>query len=116
MINFVKVNGYAQMNIPVKDYESCYKLMKDDKTIGFGIINQNQENQIYIFVEEQERGKGYGDMLFSKMIEETKNKGYNKAQILFSRNNMPMVKIATNNGGEHISSDGDTVKYVVPAK
>ena len=116
MINFVKVNENAQINIPIKNYESCFKLMKDDKTIGFGTINKNIENQIYIFVEEPERGKGYGNMLFSKMLEETKNKGYNEAQISFNKNNMPMVKIATHNGGKHISSDGDTLKYVVSAK
>ena len=116
MINFVKVNEGTKINIPVKDYESCYKLMKDDKTIGYGTINQNEENKLYIFVDEQERGKGYGDLLFSKILEETKNKGYNEAQISFNRNNMPMVKIATHNGGIYISSDGDTVRYVIPTK
>lgn len=116
MINFVKVNEGTKINIPIRDYECCYKLMREEKTIGFGTINQNEENKLYIFVEEKERGNGYGDLLFSKILEETKNKGYNEVQISFNRNNMPMLKIASHSGGVHISSDGDTVRYVIPIK
>ena len=50
------------------------------------------------------------------MLEETKNKGYNEARIKFESDNIPMLKIATDNGAMHISTDGKDVKYVIPLK
>ena len=116
MINFVKANEEMPINLPIEEYDSCYKLVKDNETIGFGTINKNKENALFIFIQEEQRGNGYGKLLFSKMLEETKNIGYDQAKISFNRGNMPMLKIATDNGGLHISSDGDTVKYVIPIK
>lgn len=116
MISFEKVNEGIKNNIPVEDYDSCYNLVKDNQTIGFGTINKNKENEVFIFVQEQERGKGYGTLLFSKMLQETKNIGYDEAKIAFNRGNIPMLKIAIHNDGLQISSDEDSVKYVIPIK
>ena len=116
MIDFVKVNEGMKTNLPIEEYDSCYKLVKGDQTIGFGTINKNKENALFIFIREQERGNGYGKILFSKMLEETKNQGYKEAKIEFRKQNTPMLKIATENGGLHISTDGDTVKYLIPIK
>ena len=101
MINLIKETGE---NLQPEKYETCYKLVKDNQSLGFGTINKEQ------------RGNGYGKILFSKMLEETKKMGYDKVKITFSRKNEPMLKIATDNGGQQTSFDEDSVKYVFPLK
>ena len=70
----------------------------------------------YIFIDEEQRGKGYGKMLFSKIIEKSKELGWNEPKITFEKENIPMIKIAVDCGGILYSSDGAMVKYVIKVK
>lgn len=97
-------------------YEYCYKLVKDNQPLGFGTINKDKENALFIFINKEQRGNGYGKILFSKMLEETKNIGYNEVKIIFSKENTPMIKIADDNGGKQISADEGSIKYVFSLK
>lgn len=97
-------------------YEYCYKLVKDNQPLGFGTINKDKENALFIFINKEQRGNGYGKILFSKMLEETKNIGYDEVKITFSKENTPMLKIANDNDGKQISSDEDSIKYVFSLK
>ena len=112
MINLVRVED-IKPNLQIGEYDVCYKLVKDNQGIGYGTINKDKENQLFIYIDKQQRGKGYGKILFSKMLEETKNKGYQEVNIAFQKENIPMLKIADDNGGIQTSSDGDTFKYVI---
>ena len=116
MIKLIKSNKGLKTEVLPKEYESAYKLVKDDKTIGFGTINNDKENALYIYINEEERGNGYGKILFSKMLDQTKSIGCDRPQITFAKENIPMTKIAVDNGGTLISSDGETVKYRIPTK
>lgn len=116
MINLVKVKEETELNFPVENYERGYKLVKDEQTIGFGTINKDRENAFYIFINEEERGKGYGKILFSKILDESKNIGCNNPKVTFEKENIPMTKITVDNGGTLIWSDGEKVKYEISLK
>ena len=116
MINLIKVNKGDGPNLQIGEYDFCYKLVKDNEGIGYGTINKDQENQLFIFIDKQQRGNGYGKILFSKMLEETKNQGYNQVKILFEKENIPMQKIANDNGAQQISEDKNNVKYIISIK
>lgn len=114
MINLIKTDNLLDTETLPKKYEQGYKLVKDDQTIGYGTINKDRENAFYIYINEKERGKGYGKVLFSKILDETKKIGCDKPKITFEKNNIPMTKITVDNGGILISSNGETVKYQIP--
>lgn len=116
MIKLIKGGEEFNNVLPPKDYEQCYKLVEDDKTIGAGTINKDKENLMYIFVKQELRGNGYGKILFSKMLDEAKKIGYKEIPLTFPKENIQMVKIVNDNGGLHISTDEDEVKYVIPLK
>ena len=113
MINLIKENGE---NLQPEKYDYCYKLVKDNQLLGFGTINKDKENALFIFINKEQRGNGYGKILFSKMLEETKNMGYDEVKITFSKENEPMIKIVDDNGGQQTFADEDSVKYVFPLK
>ena len=114
MFDLIKIEGNLNPNLQIQDYDYCYKLVKDNQAVGFGTINKDKENALFIFIDKNQRGNGYGKVLFSKMLEETKNIGYNEAKIKFESDNIPMLKIATENGAKHLSTDGKEVRYVIP--
>lgn len=93
-------------------YDCCYKLMKGDQPLGFGTINKDKENALFIFINKEQRGNGYGKELFLKMLEETKKMGCNKVKIKFSKENIPMIKIAEGSKGKKVSEDQENIKYV----
>lgn len=107
----IKLIKEAEGNHQPEKYECCYKLMKGNQPLGYGTINKDKENTVFIFINKDQRGNGYGEILFSKMLDETKKIGFNEVKITFSKENAPMLKIATNNGGKQISSDEDSIKY-----
>lgn len=109
MIKLIKA---GDANPEAEEYEYSFKLVKDNQPLGFATINKDKENSIFIFINKEHRGNGYGKILFSKMLEETKNIGYDEVKITFSKENTPMMKIADDNGGKQASSDADSVKYV----
>ena len=113
MIKLEKINGKPKLD---REYEQYYKLIKDNEEIGYGTINKDQENAFYIFINEEQREKGYGKILFSKMLEESKEIGWTEPKITFEKENIPMTKIAVDNGAVLLSSDGAMVKYKIKLK
>ena len=116
MIKLIKMDEETTPNLQIGDYEHYYKLLRDNQGIGYGTINKDKENELFIFIDKNERGNGYGKVLFSKMLEETKNLGYKELKIQFDKENAPMKKIATENGGVETSKEGDNFKYIIPLK
>ena len=94
--------------------KNYFKLLKDSKMIGTAIIKQDEDDRLYIFIKKELRGNGYGKILFSEILKELKNRGYNDITIKFQKNNIPMLKIVTSNGGLHLSTDEQMVKYIIP--
>ena len=106
----------SEKSVHPEKYDYCYKLVKDNQPLGFGTINKDKENALFIFINKEQRGNGYGNILFSKMLDETKKIGFDEVKITFSKENTPMIKIASDNGGKQTFSDEDSVKYVFSLK
>lgn len=114
MIELVRVDKQIEKILDTVNYEFIYKLVKDNKIIGYGTINKDKENIMYIFIENELRGNGYGTLLFSKMIQEVKNIGYKEARVIFGKENIQMLKIVKNAGGLHLSTNERDVRYLIP--
>ena len=105
------INLISEESVHPEKYDYCYKLVKDNQPLGFGTINKDKDNALFIFINKEQRGNGYGNILFSKMLDETKKIGFDEVKITFSKENTPMIKIARDNGGKQIFSDEDSIKY-----
>lgn len=116
MPELVKVDKEIEQIRQIVDYEYIYKLVKDDKIIGYGTINKDKENLIYIYIEEGFRENGYGELLFSKMLEEAKQLEYKEVKVRFKYNNIQILRIVEKVGGLHLSSNENVVKYLIPLK
>lgn len=114
MLELVKVDKNINQIREIVDYEDIYKLVKDDKIIGYGTINKDKENIIYVFIEQDLRGNGYGKILFSEMIKIIEKLGYKDVKIIFKRENIQMLKITEKMGGLHLSSKEGEVQYLIP--
>ena len=114
MIELVEVDKKVDLILETADYEFLYRLVKDNTTIGFGTINKDKENAIYIYVEEDSRGNGYGKLLFSKILEEIKKKEIKEIKVKFYKKNIQMLKIVKGVNGLHISTNEDEVEYLIP--
>lgn len=114
MIELIKIDKKVDAILEIVDYETLYRLVKDNKTIGLGTINKDKENGIYIYIEENLRGNGYGKILFSKIIEEVKKKGLKEIRVTFNKENIQILKIVHGNRGVHLSTNKEKVKYLIP--
>ena len=116
MFKLVEGKDTFEKALPSVNFDKCFKLLKDDRPLGVGTINKDEENQIYIYIKQELRGNGYGKVLFSKMMDEAKKEGYHEVKVTFPKDNIQMVKIVDDNGGLQQSNDNNLVKYVIPIK
>ena len=116
MIELIKVDKNIDLISEVIDYKYIFKFVKDDKIIGCGTINNDTESNIFIYIEEELRGNGYGKLLFSKMLLETQKLGYKEVKLKFTKENIQMLKIVKHHGGLHLSTNADAEKYLIPLK
>lgn len=116
MVELIKVDKKIDLISEIVDYDFLFKLVKDDKTIGYGTINKDKENLIYIYIEEDFRGNNYGKFLFLKMIEEIEKLGYKEIKVKFPKENIQMLKVVKSAGGLHLSSNENEVKYIIKLK
>ena len=112
MIRMVEDDGIVKEKFPEGEY--CYKLLKDEEMIGVASINKDNEDKVYIFIKKELRGNGYGKFLFSEILKELNKKEYNDVIVKFEKENIQMLKIVKQNGGKHISTDKNIIRYVIP--
>lgn len=101
-------------NMKQDGFDSFYEFLDENQSIGIGAISKNADNQLYIFIKKDLRGNGFGKILFSKMVEEAKNQGFTKLNFAFLRKNTKILKTVVDNGGLHLSTNGEIVKYFLP--
>ena len=109
MFKLVEGKDTFEKALPSVNFNKCFKLLKDDRPLGVGTINKDEENQIYIYIKQELRGNGYGKILFSKMMDEAKK----EVKVTFPKDNIQMVKIVDDNGGVQQSTNNNQVKYVI---
>ncbi len=100
--------------------QTSYWLYDDNVPIGYGRIrhclNDNlRENSGHIgyAIRKTKRGKGYGNMLLSLLLDECKKFGISKVQIGANKNNIASNKIIVNHKGLLIRSSESKNFYLV---
>ena len=116
MFKLIEGKDTFEKALPSVNFDQCFKLLKDDRPLGVGTINKDEENLIYIYIKQELRGNGYGKILFSKMMDVAKKKGFEEIKLTFPKDNIQMVKIVDDNNGIQQSVIDDEVKYIVPLK
>ena len=103
------------LNLPVEFIE-IYELVKDDIAIGYGVINNDINNMVTIYILEKYRGNGYGKILFEQMLEKIKELGHKEIFLTFEKKNVKMKRIVSAKRALEISIDGNKITYVVPIR
>lgn len=114
MVNLSKMNEEAKIryNFPIDS--ECYILKKDEKTLGYSKIEILENNiDLFIFITEEERGNGYGKLLFKELLKIIKEKNINNFEISVPHNNLPLVRIIDSNKGIEVSRKEKVAKYII---
>lgn len=48
---------------------TSYELIDNNETIGYGRINENDIDPIFIYIKEEKRSNGYGTKLFKMLLD-----------------------------------------------
>ena len=92
----------------------CYRYFENDKQIGLAVINNDEDDKVFIYIKKELRGNGYGKALFSEVINELLKKEYKDIKVKFSKDNIQMLRIVNNYGALHLSTNGGIVRYLIP--
>ena len=89
-----------------------YWLIVNNKPIGYGKLRERATEQSRLFggnigfaIDPLERGKGYGNQLFSELLREAKLKGIKEVFSTAEKYNYPSYKVHLLNGGKLVSED-----------
>lgn len=91
--------------------DNCYTFKEEDELFGFAKINILKEIDIYIFILEEKRGNGFGNELFSQVLEKLKEEGVESFSLVFPTENIIMRKIVETYGGMEESRRENQIKY-----
>lgn len=111
-----KIDKKILNNPNLKETDNTYALEKDKKVLGYGIISQNRNNIIEIFIKEEERGNGYGKLLFGKMLEQLKRENYKDIKLTIKKENYRMKNIIIFYGGQQLHATPLEESYILPIK
>ena len=68
MFKLIEDNSKNELKDKFPNAEKYYKFAMDNQIIGNASINNDINNKFYIYINEDLRGKGYGKMLYSEII------------------------------------------------
>ena len=114
-LKFVETTKLVKDDFPIRDYRRVFKLYDDnDNTLGLATINCDMENMVYIYVDENERNKGYGKKLFGLVLNELLREKRIDAKVRFETSNVKMLKIVYQYNGVHLSTENEECLYLIP--
>ncbi|MCI9110412.1 MAG: GNAT family N-acetyltransferase [Bacilli bacterium] len=116
MFEFSEMDIFQKQSLKLNMADNIYVLKLDSKIIGYGKIIDDYNNRIEIYIEKNYRGNGYGKLLFGKMLEKVKTLNIRHIYVTLDKKNVQMIKILSYFNGKHVSTDDDTLKYIVPLK
>jgi len=114
---FIEVTRQVKDDFPIRDYRRAFKLYdakSSDNILGIATINRDEDNLIYIYVDENERDKGYGKQLFRLTLNELLKEKRIEAKVKFETSNIRMLKIVSDFNGVHLATSDNENLYVVP--
>ncbi len=100
---------------------TTYILYINDIPVGYGRIRHSSSEYLETVVgagnfgygiSKEYRGKGYGDILFKKLLKKCKEHGYNEIKLFPLKTNEVTIKIMIKNGGRIIGNFKDE-KYII---
>ena len=105
----VKVN-INDINIENKDHiKDIYIFKLDDKKIGYGIITDNKDDLIKIYIDEEYRSNGYGKKFFGKML------GLINSNVKVKTDNEHMICIIKYYKGVELTRLNGIVSFGIPS-
>lgn len=114
-MKIIKVEKVTTDLIKVFNLESkdeLYSLELEDKNIGYGIIREDINNRLEVYILSEYQGKGYGTKLFKELL-----KIINKeVSVQVDIENIIMRKILNYCKAIEIGRNGKTIRYIIPNK
>lgn len=100
--------------------QTIYLLYLDDTPIGIGKLRHKLSNKtreyggnIGYAIDERYRGKGFGKVLFKKLISKAKQLGISELVATVEKDNLPSTKIVKDCGGKVIYENEKRCSYVL---
>lgn len=90
--------------------DNIYSLELNNNNIGYGIIRDNNDNKLEVYILKKYQGNGYGTKLFKELLKIINEKIIVKTKI----ENIIMRRIIEKCNGIEKSRDGNFIIYVVP--
>lgn len=114
-LKFVEATKLVRDDFPIRDYRRVFKLYDDkDNTLGLATINCDEDNMVYIYVDENQRNKGYGKKLFGLVLNELLREKRIDAKVKFETSNIKMLRIVHEYNGVHLATENKENLYVIP--
>ncbi len=119
MIDIYKINykDYGSINdlLNINGDYNMYMIKCDNKTVGYGQIFKDyiNNNTIFIFIEKEYRGQGYGKKLFFKLLDEYKKLNHNEIKLCIENNDLIMNHLINDCNGLVLSNDYGYTTYLV---
>lgn len=96
--------------------DNCYAYKNDNLIIGYARINVVEPYQVYIFINEDIRGNGYGTKLFKEVLTVLKMNSIFQIEAETSMGNIAMIRILEHYGGQELTRYDGMVHYIVPIR
>ena len=114
-LKFIEATRLVRDDFPIRDYRRVFKLYDDnDNTLGLATINCDEDNMVYIYVDENQRNKGYGKKLFGLVLNELLREKRIDAKVKFETSNIKMLRIVHDYNGVHLATENKENLYVIP--
>lgn len=112
MYAFIQDNELLKKDI-LQDYDTSYKLFKDDVLVGIGALRKSSINMMLFTIEKNHRENGYGKILFNNLCNEAIKLNLKKINVAISKNNIQAIRIIKHKKYVTNSEDNDYVYYTI---
>jgi len=107
----------SSINKDIENYD-VYIFKFNDNVLGYGLIKKekNDINNIYLYILEEHRGYGYGNMLFKKLLEVLKNANFEEIMIDIDITNYRMINIVNKNNSIELTNINGIKRFLLNFK
>lgn len=113
MLKLYKMSEEEKREMNFSQSDNYYSFKQEDELLGFAKINILKEIDIFIFILEERRGNGFGNELYSQVLEILKKEGANSFTLMFPLRNVIMRKIVEAYGAKEDSRQENKIRYQV---